>query len=74
MEDMVSKNLAAYEPPKQSKSSVLLYWRSPEEWAGVLHDWVRHPYRSIHICIHSVLPCPFLGEFYRSTKHDHDIL
>ncbi|KAH6915769.1 ESCRT-II complex vps25 subunit [Coprinopsis sp. MPI-PUGE-AT-0042] len=37
---MVAKNVAAYEPPKQTKS-VLLYWRQPEEWAEVLHDWVR---------------------------------
>lgn len=29
-----------YEPPRQV-SSVLLYWRSAEEWAQVLHDWVR---------------------------------
>jgi ESCRT-II complex subunit len=37
---MVAKNAAAYEPPKQTKS-VLVYWRQPEEWAEVLHDWVR---------------------------------
>ncbi|TFK71434.1 ESCRT-II complex vps25 subunit [Pluteus cervinus] len=36
---MVTKNLAAYEPPKQTRS-VLLYWRQPEEWAEVLHKWV----------------------------------
>ena len=40
---MVSKNLAAYEPVKQS-NSVLLYWRSPEEWAEVLHGWVRRAF------------------------------
>lgn len=38
--DMVSKNLAVYEPPKQTRT-VLLYWRLPEEWAEVLHEWVR---------------------------------
>jgi ESCRT-II complex subunit VPS25 len=38
--EMVSKNLAVYEPPKQTRS-VLLYWRLPEEWAEVLHGWVR---------------------------------
>ncbi|KAJ3555977.1 hypothetical protein NM688_g2282 [Phlebia brevispora] len=38
MEDMVRKNLAAYDPPKQTKS-VLLYWRSLDEWAEVLYDW-----------------------------------
>ncbi|KAI0630887.1 ESCRT-II complex vps25 subunit [Trametes polyzona] len=36
--DMVAKGHAVYEPPKQT-SSVLLYWRSPEEWAQVLYDW-----------------------------------
>ena len=37
---MVAKNLAIYEPAKQTRS-VLLYWRLPEEWAEVLHEWVR---------------------------------
>ncbi|KAL1940830.1 hypothetical protein VTO73DRAFT_7871 [Trametes versicolor] len=36
--DMVAKGHAVYEPPKQT-SSVLLYWRSAEEWAQVLYDW-----------------------------------
>ncbi|KIM90286.1 hypothetical protein PILCRDRAFT_178993 [Piloderma croceum F 1598] len=36
--EMVSKNIAVYEPPKQTRS-VLLYWRLPEEWAEVLHGW-----------------------------------
>lgn len=35
---MVSKNKAMYEPVKQTRS-VLLFWRLPEEWAEVLHDW-----------------------------------
>ncbi|KAK7048173.1 ESCRT-II complex subunit-domain-containing protein [Favolaschia claudopus] len=35
---MVSKNVAIYEPPGQTRS-VLLYWRLPEEWAEVLHQW-----------------------------------
>ncbi|KAG6889792.1 hypothetical protein C0992_004210 [Termitomyces sp. T32_za158] len=35
---MVVKDLAAYEPQKQMKS-VLLYWRSPGEWAETLHNW-----------------------------------
>ncbi|KAI0031144.1 ESCRT-II complex vps25 subunit [Vararia minispora EC-137] len=35
---MVAKGLAAYEPPRQSRT-VLLHWRLPEEWAEVLHDW-----------------------------------
>ena len=37
---MVTKDLAVYEPAKQTRS-VLLYWRLPEEWAEVLHEWVR---------------------------------
>jgi ESCRT-II complex subunit VPS25 len=41
MESMVSKNLACYEPPKQTRTA-LIYWRLPEEWAEVLHTWV-HP-------------------------------
>ncbi|KAH9479182.1 Vacuolar protein-sorting-associated protein 25 [Psilocybe cubensis] len=36
---MVSKNLASYEPAKQTRSA-LIYWRLPEEWAEVLYDWV----------------------------------
>jgi len=36
--EMVSKNVATYEPPKQTRT-VLLYWRLPEEWAEVLHEW-----------------------------------
>ena len=39
LSEMVSKNLATYEPPKQARS-VLLYWRLPEEWAEALHGWV----------------------------------
>jgi len=35
---MVGKNLAVYEPAKQTRA-VLLYWRLPEEWAEVLHEW-----------------------------------
>ncbi|KAI6013535.1 ESCRT-II complex vps25 subunit [Pisolithus marmoratus] len=35
---MASRNLAYYEPPKQTRSVILL-WRLPEEWADVLHSW-----------------------------------
>jgi len=35
---MVAKEVAVYEPPKQNQS-VLLYWRSLDEWAETLHDW-----------------------------------
>lgn len=36
---LVTKNQANYEPSKQDRS-VLLYWRTPEEWGEVLHEWV----------------------------------
>jgi len=36
---MASKNLAVYEPAKQQTRAALLYWRLPEEWAEVLHEW-----------------------------------
>ncbi|PCH44517.1 ESCRT-II complex vps25 subunit, partial [Wolfiporia cocos MD-104 SS10] len=36
--DMVSRNMAIYDPPKQTHC-VLLYWRLPGEWAEVLHEW-----------------------------------
>jgi len=35
---LVSKNMAVYEPIKQTRS-VLLFWRQPEEWAEALHTW-----------------------------------
>lgn len=40
MTEMVAKNLAMYEPVKQTRA-VLLWWRTPEEWAEELHKWVR---------------------------------
>ncbi|KAI0730970.1 ESCRT-II complex vps25 subunit [Earliella scabrosa] len=36
--DMVHGTQAIYDPPNQT-SAVLLFWRSPEEWAQVLYDW-----------------------------------
>ncbi|KAH9004803.1 ESCRT-II complex vps25 subunit [Lactarius hatsudake] len=38
LDAMINKDLAVYEPAKQTRA-VLLYWRSPEEWADVLHEW-----------------------------------
>ncbi|KAG5645859.1 hypothetical protein DXG03_005201 [Asterophora parasitica] len=35
---MVASDAAAYEPPKQTRS-VLVHWRSPDEWAQALHSW-----------------------------------
>jgi ESCRT-II complex subunit VPS25 len=39
MNVMVARNIAAYEPAKQTRA-MLLYWRTPEEWAAALHTWV----------------------------------
>lgn len=36
---MVASDVAVYEPQKQTRS-VLLYWRSADEWAETLHSWV----------------------------------
>jgi ESCRT-II complex subunit VPS25 len=36
---MIDKDLAVYEPAKQTRAA-LLYWRLPEEWADVLYEWV----------------------------------
>jgi len=38
IESMVNAGEAAYEPPRQT-SSVLIFWRTPEEWAELLHEW-----------------------------------
>lgn len=40
LEQMERSCRLAFDPPKQSISAVL-YWRTPEEWAEVLHEWVR---------------------------------
>lgn len=37
---MVTAGDAAYEPEKQT-STILLYWRRPEQWAETIHEWVR---------------------------------
>jgi len=38
---MVANSQAIYDPPKQDRS-VLLYWRTPDEWAQVLYDWANN--------------------------------
>jgi len=54
---MTYKNLAVYEPPKQTRS-ILIYWRLPEEWAEVLYEWVRMQFqRYWNVISH----CNFLG-------------
>ena len=35
---MVTKNQAAFEPPKQTRAAII-FWRTPEEWADVLYTW-----------------------------------
>lgn len=73
LSEMVLKNLAAYEPPKQTRS-VILYWRLPEEWAEVLHAWVRahYPYSLKHTLIFGISPAT--GHCYRPTEHHSDLL
>ena len=85
---MVSKNLAVYEPAKQTRA-VLLYWRLPEEWAEVLHEWVRVSLFPSHhntqggLCgsrlwPHPYLPCwgpvVFAGDVNGAAEHDLDVV
>ena len=84
---MVRKNLAIYEPPKQTRA-VVLYWRLPEEWAEVLHEWVRAPFPIpfLHLNqLFSTSPSPFVwslsfslslsaGDENRTGEHDTDVL
>lgn len=65
---MVSQKLAAYEPPKQDRS-VLIYWRLPEEWAEVLHEWVRLSHRD-HCFTFSLITIPQVS----STGHLNTIM
>ena len=44
---MVSRNQAAYEPAKQTRAA-LIYWRTPEEWAEELHQWVLAEYVDLY--------------------------
>lgn len=48
LQTLVAHSQAVYEPAKQD-SSVILYWRKPEEWAEVLHTWVRMPLPLLYI-------------------------
>ena len=85
---MVSKNLAVYEPAKQTRA-VLLYWRLPEEWAEVLHEWVRVSLFSSHhirktCAAHTdatSYPCPpcwgfavFSGDVNGAIEYDLDVV
>jgi hypothetical protein len=65
---MVSKNLATYDPPGQTRSA-LLYWRLPEEWAEVLHGWVRCSSTFIRM-LSKILP----GDIDGSIEHNTNIL
>lgn len=67
--DMVKNKVAVYEPPNQNKS-VQLYWRSLEEWAEVLHDWVSC--LRIFCCVRRTEGNT--GELNWTAKHDPDIL
>jgi ESCRT-II complex subunit VPS25 len=73
---MVIKNVAAYEPPKQTRS-VLLYWRLPEEWAEVLHGWVCSSLEYMitpHVLTEHHILALCTGDIYRATEHHPDIL
>ena len=62
---MVGMNLAVYEPPKQMRA-VLLYWRLPEEWAEVLHEWVRaKPLSNPNSVFHTLNLSRWLTRFLR---------
>ena len=39
LSQLVLRNQAAYEPSRQTHS-VILYWRTAEEWGDILHNWV----------------------------------
>ena len=56
---MVDRNVAAYEPAKQTRA-VLVYWRLPEEWAEVLYDWVCQEKKIDHLDINFVVRLGFL--------------
>lgn len=70
MADMVSKNLAVYEPPKQTRT-VLLYWRLPEEWAEVLHEWVR---RTALLPVAQPSNAAWLGYLHGPAQHHPHVL
>jgi hypothetical protein len=72
---MVAKNLAVYEPAKQTRS-ILLYWRLPEEWAQVLHEWVRPEAWWLSSRVYSAAYAHncFLGVLDRSAQYNHDVL
>ena len=70
---MVSKNVATYEPAKQTRS-VLLYWRLPEEWAEVLYQWVRVLELALGYFTHTLIQASSTGQmntiltFYEITE------
>jgi len=56
---MVKDGQAVAEPPKQN-STFLLYWRKPEDWGGLIYDWVR-----------AVVFDPFPHALYPMPSHPH---
>ncbi|KAH9851857.1 ESCRT-II complex vps25 subunit [Lenzites betulinus] len=63
--DMVAKGHAVYEPPRQT-ASVLLYWRSADEWAQVLYDWANttgqmNTILTFYEIVEPPVPSPFSG-------------
>lgn len=70
LKQMVAKNQAIYDPPKQTRS-VLLYWRTPEEWAEVLHEWVCSEFLAR---IRLSNPFSFAGDLNRPAQYYFDVL
>ena len=60
---MVAAGQAAYDPPGQAQAA-LLYWRTPDEWAQVLHEWVGPPSPprplSFILALVPLFPCSFV--------------
>ncbi|OAX34067.1 hypothetical protein K503DRAFT_869162 [Rhizopogon vinicolor AM-OR11-026] len=59
MTEMVGKNVAVYEPPKQTRVA-MLYWRLPEEWIDVLHPWL-NTILTFYEISDPPIPSPFSG-------------
>ena len=71
---LVAKGLAVYEPAKQTRS-VQLYWRLPEEWAEVLHEWVCPDHSAPRTMLFTLtIRFRFSGVLDWSAKYHYDLL
>ncbi|ORX99846.1 subunit of ESCRT-II complex [Basidiobolus meristosporus CBS 931.73] len=41
IDELVKQGMAEWLPPTTQKSSALIYWRKPEEWANMIYGWVK---------------------------------